>query len=131
MEGFKAGKFQLLVATDVAARGLDIKGVSHVINYNMPKDPKDYVHRIGRTGRAGHPGKAITFVSDQEYPALGSIKWYINTDIKKVDYQVPNEKHVENIEPRRRHPGKPQRQYRGQPHQRSSRGPDKYATGNY
>ncbi|MDD5181900.1 MAG: DEAD/DEAH box helicase [Candidatus Nanoarchaeia archaeon] len=92
MADFKAGRIQFMIATDVAARGLDIKGVSHIINYNAPKDPKDYVHRIGRTGRAGKTGKAITFISDQDAEALGSIEWYINMKIKKVDYGVPKSK---------------------------------------
>jgi len=92
MADFKAGKVQFLIATDVAARGLDIKGVSHIINYNAPKDPKDYVHRIGRTGRAGKTGKAITFISDQDVELLGSIEWYVNMKIKKVDYGVPRSK---------------------------------------
>src|SRR6185369_10630284 len=52
LDGFKSGKFEVLVATDIAARGLDIAGVSHVINYDVPENPEDYVHRIGRTGRA-------------------------------------------------------------------------------
>jgi ATP-dependent RNA helicase RhlE len=63
LNDFKAGKVQALIATDVAARGLDISGVSHVINYDAPKQYEDYVHRIGRTGRAGAVGKALTFVS--------------------------------------------------------------------
>lgn len=87
--GFRSGAFKILIATDVAARGLDIKGVSHVINYNLPHDPKDYVHRIGRTGRAGKPGKAISLVSEQDKEFLSSIEWYIEDQLKKVDYGVP------------------------------------------
>lgn len=63
LEAFKAGKVSVLVATDVAARGLDIPAVSHVINYDLPSTYEDYVHRIGRTGRAAHKGKALTFVA--------------------------------------------------------------------
>ena len=59
---FKKGEVQVLVATDVAARGIDIEDVSHVINYDLPTTYEDYVHRIGRTGRAGKRGKALTFV---------------------------------------------------------------------
>jgi superfamily II DNA/RNA helicase len=62
LEAFKAGKVSVLVATDVAARGIDIPAVSHVINYDLPSTYEDYVHRIGRTGRAAHKGKALTFV---------------------------------------------------------------------
>jgi ATP-dependent RNA helicase RhlE len=63
LEAFKARKIQVLVATDVAARGLDIDNVSHVINYERPQNMENYIHRIGRTGRAGKSGKAFTFVN--------------------------------------------------------------------
>ncbi|NVY96328.1 DEAD/DEAH box helicase [Lactobacillus sp. DCY120] len=71
---FKAGKLTYLVATDVAARGLDISGVSHVYNYDIPQDPDSYVHRIGRTGRAGRSGISVTFVSPNEMSYLRSIE---------------------------------------------------------
>jgi ATP-dependent RNA helicase RhlE len=64
LRDFKAGKVQALVATDVAARGLDIPNVSHVINYDLPSTYEDYVHRVGRTGRAEAKGKALTFVTE-------------------------------------------------------------------
>ena len=63
MDGFRSGSFKILVATDIAARGLDITDVSHVINYQVPQTHDSYIHRIGRTGRAGKVGKAYTFVS--------------------------------------------------------------------
>ena len=91
MEQFKAGDVRVLVATDVAARGLDIKGVSHIINYNVPKDPKDYVHRIGRTGRAGKKGKAITFITDRDEEAWGQVRWYVDCDIPRKDYLTKEE----------------------------------------
>ena len=59
LQGFKAGRYEVLVATDLAARGLDIAGVTHVINYDVPENPEDYVHRIGRTGRAHHLGRRL------------------------------------------------------------------------
>jgi len=90
LSAFKDGKLQFLVATDVAARGLNISGISHIINYNIPKDPKQYVHRIGRTGRAGKYGKAISIVTEQDKEAWGAIKWFINMPIEKVDYLPPN-----------------------------------------
>ncbi|HIY91539.1 DEAD/DEAH box helicase [Companilactobacillus sp. HBUAS56275] len=71
---FKAGKLDFLVATDVAARGLDISGVSHVYNYDIPQDPDSYVHRIGRTGRAGHSGVSVTFVTPNEMGYLRTIE---------------------------------------------------------
>ena len=71
---FRAGKIQVLVATDVAARGLDIEDVTHVINFDIPEDPEVYVHRIGRTGRAGKEGVAITFITAREMYLLKKIK---------------------------------------------------------
>lgn len=62
LEGFKLGRYRVLVATDIASRGIDVKGIELVINYDLPENPEDYVHRIGRTGRAGMKGKAISFV---------------------------------------------------------------------
>jgi superfamily II DNA/RNA helicase len=70
LEAFKSGAINILVASDVAARGLDIKGVSHVFNYDAPWHPDDYVHRIGRTGRAGAKGKAYTFVTKADEEAI-------------------------------------------------------------
>ncbi len=77
----KRGKIRLLVATDVAARGLDVTGITHVINYDLPKNAEDYVHRIGRTGRAGATGIAISFASSREVDSLRSIERYIGQSI--------------------------------------------------
>ncbi len=74
LEGFKQGRFRVLVATDIAARGIDVDGISHVINYDVPHHAKDYVHRIGRTGRMGAAGDAITFVADDERKHMNSIE---------------------------------------------------------
>ncbi|HET7615486.1 MAG TPA: DEAD/DEAH box helicase, partial [Bacillales bacterium] len=74
MSKFKNGKIEVLVATDVAARGLDISGVTHVYNFDIPQDPESYVHRIGRTGRAGKTGLATTFVSSREQGHLKTIE---------------------------------------------------------
>jgi len=74
VEQLKRGKVKILVATDVAARGLDVQGISHVINYEMPMTPEDYIHRIGRTGRAGASGTAITLVSGPERTMMNSIE---------------------------------------------------------
>ena len=81
---FKAGKTQVLVATDVAARGLDILGLDYVVNYNLPYLPEDYVHRIGRTGRAGNTGHAISFVSREEERTLDRIERLIDSTIKRI-----------------------------------------------
>ncbi len=84
---FKDKKLNVLVATDVAARGLDINDLTHVINYSLPQDPESYVHRIGRTGRAGKEGTAITFITSDEYRKLLYIQRVAKTDIRKE--QVP------------------------------------------
>ncbi|MGC9329883.1 MAG: DEAD/DEAH box helicase, partial [Candidatus Hinthialibacter sp.] len=74
MEAFREGKFQILVATDIASRGLDIEGIAHVINYDLPMAPEDHLHRIGRTARAGAKGKATTFVTHQERRTIRPFK---------------------------------------------------------
>ena len=66
LEGFKRGKYRILVATDIAARGIDVIGIELVINYDLPDDAENYVHRIGRTGRAGHLGRAISFATPDQ-----------------------------------------------------------------
>ncbi|WP_290703028.1 DEAD/DEAH box helicase [Amphritea sp.] len=81
---FKAGKIQVLVATEVAARGLDIQGLELVVNFNLPYLAEDYVHRIGRTGRAGAKGKAISFVSREEERALDDIERLVGTRIERI-----------------------------------------------
>jgi ATP-dependent RNA helicase RhlB len=74
LEDFKTGKLKVLVATDVAGRGIHVEGVSHVVNYNLPEDPEDYVHRIGRTGRAGATGISISFASEDDAFLLPDIE---------------------------------------------------------
>ena len=81
MLAFKGGRVPILVATDVAARGLDISTVTHVINYDVPTSPDTYVHRIGRTGRVGRSGRAITFVEDRQKRELEAIERHIGTHI--------------------------------------------------
>jgi ATP-dependent RNA helicase RhlE len=74
LAGFKAGTVRVLVATDIAARGVDIAGLSHVVNFDVPKAPEDYIHRVGRTARAGAAGDAITLVSPEEEADLQAIE---------------------------------------------------------
>ncbi|MEA2474833.1 MAG: ATP-dependent helicase DeaD [Thermoleophilaceae bacterium] len=82
MIAFKGGRERLLVATDVAARGLDIKGVSHVVNYDIPNSPDIYVHRIGRTGRVGRSGRAITLITPKQRSDLEAVERHANTEIE-------------------------------------------------
>lgn len=91
MQNFHCGKFCVLVCTDVAARGLDIKGVSHIYNYDIPKDDKDYIHRVGRTARAGKEGKAVNIVASRDYENFQRV--LNNRDIKIENQPLP-----ENIE---------------------------------
>jgi ATP-dependent RNA helicase RhlE len=87
LSGFKAGEIRVLVATDVAARGIDIALLPHVVNYELPRAPADYVHRIGRTGRAGEEGQAISLVSHDEVASLRMVEKLIGAAIKRD--QVP------------------------------------------
>ena len=84
LKRFRTAKLQILVATDIAARGLDIEGVTHVINYDLPRDTEAYIHRIGRTGRAGEKGTAITFVNARQYDQLRRIEAGIKARIAKA-----------------------------------------------
>lgn len=83
LERFAAGKVRALVATDVAQRGLDVEGISHVVNYDVPLDPEDYVHRIGRTGRAGATGTAVTFVTAGDLGAVKSLEHRLDRPIER------------------------------------------------
>ncbi|MRH41743.1 DEAD/DEAH box helicase [Aquibacillus halophilus] len=94
MNDFKKGVFRYLVATDVAARGIDVDNVSLVINYDIPLEKESYVHRTGRTGRAGKSGKAITFITPYEEKFLTEIESYIGFEIPKVD--APTKQEVES-----------------------------------
>ena len=85
LASFKENKIRVLVATDIAARGLDIDQLPHVVNYELPNVPEDYVHRIGRTGRAGQSGEAISLVCIDEHKLLKDIEKFIKSDITKVD----------------------------------------------
>ncbi len=81
---FKFGRIEILVATDVAARGLDISGVTHVYNFDIPQDPESYVHRIGRTGRAGKTGEAVSFITPRELPHLNLIEKVTKSKMKRM-----------------------------------------------
>ena len=85
LEQFKSGDKQILVATDVAARGLHIPRVSHVFNYDLPQDPEDYVHRVGRTARVGESGHAISFACEEHAISLLDIEVFIGHPLKKME----------------------------------------------
>ncbi len=94
LEGFRSGKHGVLVATNVAARGLDVEGISHVVNYDVPDHPEDYVHRIGRTARAEADGDAITFVTPEDEALIHRIEYLLGHKIERqtlpgFDYDVP------------------------------------------
>jgi ATP-dependent RNA helicase RhlE len=84
LAGFKSGKYEVMVATDIAARGIDVAGVSHVINYDVPEKPEDYVHRIGRTGRAQAVGDAFTIVTPENFSDLRDIERFIGQKIPEL-----------------------------------------------
>ncbi|WP_422027856.1 DEAD/DEAH box helicase [Roseovarius sp.] len=90
LDGFRSGTLKLLVASDVAARGLDVPSVSHVFNFDVPGHPEDYVHRIGRTGRAGRDGKAITLCSTRDEKALDAVEKLIQKEIPRAENPLGN-----------------------------------------
>lgn len=90
LAGFKSGRYGIMVATDIAARGIDVAGVSHVINYDIPQHPEDYVHRIGRTGRAQNTGDAFTLVAHDEMKKLAAIERFIGQKIDRLQLDGVN-----------------------------------------
>jgi ATP-dependent RNA helicase RhlE len=84
LRGFREGRYEVLVATDIAARGLDIADVSHVINFDVPQHPEDYVHRIGRTGRAQATGDALTLMVAEDRQHMAAIERFIGQSIERV-----------------------------------------------
>jgi len=118
LEGFKSGKYEVMVATDIAARGIDVAGVSHVVNYDIPQHPEDYVHRIGRTGRALQLGDAFTLVTHEEAKKLAAIERFIGHKIERLHlegFQVPRNGETAAPRPQKivpRMDGRPQRSFR-------------------
>jgi ATP-dependent RNA helicase RhlE len=94
LDGFRTGLFKVLVATDIAARGIDVLDISHVINYDMPESVDAYTHRIGRTGRVEKSGSALTFVTSADTPMVNDLERVLNAKLKRrtlqgFDYAVP------------------------------------------
>ena len=102
LKDFKLGKINVLVATDIAARGIDVEGISHVINYELPNVPEDYIHRIGRTARAGASGTAISLCSPNEQPFLKNIEKLMGLSIKVFDGQPSTDINEINKKPHRK-----------------------------
>ncbi len=105
LEGFRSGKFEVLVATDIAARGLDIADVSHVINYDVPQHPEDYIHRIGRTGRAEASGDAFTIMVAEDAGHVFAIERFISQKIPRVKLEGFNYRYTALFEEAK--PGQP------------------------
>jgi len=94
LDGFRDGTFQILVATDIASRGIDVTRISHVINYDIPSTPEAYIHRIGRTGRATHSGEALTLITGDDRKMVCAINRIIGSNIEQrtlsaFDYNAP------------------------------------------
>jgi ATP-dependent RNA helicase RhlE len=100
LEGFRRGRTRVLVATDIAARGIDVEGVSHVVNYELPETPEAYVHRIGRTARAGASGRAISLCENSERPLLRQIEKATRQTLAFTDRRTGDARSAES-EPRR------------------------------
>jgi len=131
LEQFKAGKVRVLVATDIAARGLDIEALPHVVNYDLPHVAEDYVHRIGRTGRAGTEGEAVSLFSPEERPLLTAIERLMNRSVEQrvvAGFEPgrhssrpapqPQQRRPQQRRPEKRHfqqPQKPRHQHRYSP----------------
>jgi ATP-dependent RNA helicase RhlE len=128
LDGFKAGKYRVLVATDIAARGLDVKGVELVVNFDIPSQSEDYVHRIGRTARAGAEGHAISFAMPDEKRSMRDIERLIRKQITVSP--VPND-----LPPARAPIGGADREERGPSRRPSfgggSRGPSRSRSGGF
>jgi superfamily II DNA/RNA helicase len=122
LDRFKSGEINILTASDVAARGLDIKGVSHVFNYDVPWHPDDYVHRIGRTGRAGATGKAFTLITSEDAEAVANIEKLTGQKIERVTTRKPDAPKVVETEQAER-PARKKRSERPQREERAERPP--------
>jgi ATP-dependent RNA helicase RhlE len=122
LDGFRDGTFQILVATDIAARGIDVTQISHVINYDIPSTPEAYIHRIGRTGRATRSGEAFTLVTGEDRDMVRAINRIIGSKIEQrtlstFDYGSSGA----NRERRSQWSGNPQRKFSGVKKRRNQR----------
>jgi ATP-dependent RNA helicase RhlE len=106
LEGFRSGRYEVMVATDIAARGIDVAGVSHVINYDVPENPEDYVHRIGRTGRAQAVGDAFTLATPENSSDVRAIERFIGQEIPRLKLEGFNYKAASSYPPRQEQHGR-------------------------
>ncbi len=120
LEGFREGAIRIIVATDVAGRGIHVEGITHVVNYDLPYEAQDYVHRIGRTGRAGQEGRAISFACEERSFVIPDIEEFIN---RELPIKHPDPEMLVLPPPTHRHPDTPKKPKRTQPTRRRSSRP--------
>ncbi|HET6462772.1 MAG TPA: C-terminal helicase domain-containing protein, partial [Candidatus Krumholzibacteria bacterium] len=125
LAGFKSGKHKVLVATDIAARGIDVEALGHVINFDVPKVPEDYIHRVGRTARAEMTGDAFTFVSPQEEKDMLRIERAIGKRLPRItvpdfNYRAAPPARLEQSNTERRAQQRPRRPGGSKPHRGSA-----------
>ena len=130
LNGFKSGHFQVMVATDIAARGLDVEGISHVINFDMPATADDYIHRIGRTGRAEHNGDAFTLVTPDDRDMIRALEKIIGSALPQrkldgFDYSQPAPAPSTQVRPPRVKPASAGAERHTQPAHRPGQGPSR------
>jgi len=125
LEAFRGGSVRVLVATDIAARGIDVEGISHVINFDFPMHPEDYVHRIGRTGRAEAIGDAISFVTNDDAPYVRDLEKMIGKRIERRS--APGFAHREPVAIVAHHPARPAQRPAQRPGQRPAARPAAHA----
>jgi ATP-dependent RNA helicase RhlE len=99
LKGFRDGRYEVMVATDIAARGIDVEQISHVINFDVPHHPEDYVHRIGRTGRAQSVGDAFTIMTGEDVQEVAAIEHFIGQKIPRVKLQGFNYSYTRLLDP--------------------------------
>ncbi|GAB4343202.1 MAG: ATP-dependent RNA helicase RhlB [Desulfobulbaceae bacterium] len=121
LEDFRAGKYKILVATDVAGRGIHVEGISHVINFHLPEEPENYVHRIGRTARAGASGISVSFADEREAFAIMDIEEYIEAPLPCIRPPAELMAPLPQVKNRNRPPKKRGRKSRGSRHSRRNR----------
>jgi ATP-dependent RNA helicase RhlE len=132
LEGFRSGEHRVLVATDIAARGIDVAEIGHVVNFDLPQVPEDYVHRIGRTARAEASGRASSFAAPEEHDLLRGIEKFTRKSVERAAVPREHEAFQSEVQrraelPAARHPQRPHRPARAQPQHRAGGQPQRHA----